>query len=40
VRKFLAANPGFKGFKICQPRIYVMLGERWIEFNQPRGNRR
>jgi hypothetical protein len=40
VRKFLAANPGFKGFKISQPRIYVKQGESWIEFNQPRGNRR
>jgi hypothetical protein len=36
VRKFIAANPGFKGFKIRQPRIYIKQDEKWVEFNPPR----
>ena len=41
VKRFLAANPGFsKGFRIQQPRVYVKQGEKWVEFNQQRGNRR
>lgn len=40
VRKFLADNPAFKGFRIRQPRIYVKQNDKWIEFNGPRGNRR
>ena len=41
VKKFLAANPSFgKRFKIQQPRIYVKQGDKWAEFNPPRGNRR
>lgn len=41
VKKFLAENPSFgKRFKIQQPRIYVKQGEKWVEFNPPRGNRR
>ena len=39
VKKFLATNPGFKQFKIQQPRIYIKQGEKWIEFN-PRGGKR
>jgi len=35
VRKFIAANPGFKGFKIRQPRIYIKQNEKWVEFNAP-----
>lgn len=35
VRKFIAANPGFKGFKIRQPKIYIKQDEKWIEFNPP-----
>ena len=40
VRKFLAANPGFKGFTIKQPRVYIKQNEKWIEFNGRRGGRR
>ena len=41
VKKFLAENPSFgKRFKIQQPRIYVKQGEKWVEFNPQRGNRR
>ena len=41
VRKFLAENPAFgKRFKIQQPRIYVKQGEKWLEFNPQRGNRK
>jgi hypothetical protein len=40
VRKFLAANPGFKGFTIRQPRVYIKQNDKWIEFNVPRGGRR
>ena len=36
VRKFVAANPGFKGFQIRQPRIYIKQNDKWIEFNPPR----
>jgi hypothetical protein len=36
VRKFVAANPGFKGFKIRQPRVYIKQDEKWVEFNPPR----
>ena len=38
VKKFLASNPAFgKGFKIRDPRIYVKQGDKWVEFNGPRG---
>jgi hypothetical protein len=37
IKKFLAANPGFKGFKIQQPRIYVKQNDKWVLFNPPRG---
>ena len=41
VKKFLAENPSFsKRFKIQQPRIYVKQGEKWVEFNPQRGNRK
>lgn len=40
VKKFLAENPGFKQFKIQQPRVYIRQGDKWIEFNPQRGNRR
>ena len=41
VKKVLAANPGFsKQFRIQQPRVYVKQGEKWIEFNPQRGNRK
>ena len=41
VKKFLAENPAFaKRFKIQQPRIYIKQGDKWAEFNPPRGNRR
>jgi hypothetical protein len=41
VKKFLASNPGFsKGFRIQQPRVYIKQGDKWIEFNPQRGNRR
>lgn len=36
VRKFVAENPGFKNFKIRQPRVYVKQGNKWVEFNPPR----
>ena len=36
VKKFLADNPGFKGFKIRSPRIYVKQNGTWVEFNAPR----
>lgn len=36
VRKFLAENPGFKGFRIRQPRIYIKQNDRWVEFNPRR----
>jgi hypothetical protein len=39
VKKVLAANPGFKGFKIRQPRIYIKQNDKWLEFNPPRGRR-
>ena len=39
VKKFIAENPGFKRFRIQQPRIYIKQGDKWMEFN-PRGNRR
>lgn len=35
VRKFIAANPGFKGFKIRQPRLYIKQNEKWVEFSPP-----
>jgi hypothetical protein len=35
VRKFIAANPGFKGFKIRQPKIFIKQGEKWVEFAPP-----
>lgn len=35
VRKFIAANPGFKGFRIRQPKIYVKQNEKWVEFAPP-----
>jgi hypothetical protein len=37
VRKFLAANPGFKGFQIRQPRIFIKQNNKWVEFNPRRG---
>jgi hypothetical protein len=40
VRKFVSENPGFKNFKIRQPRVYVKQGNQWVEFNPPRRNRR
>ena len=40
VRKFVAENPGFKNFKIRQPRVFVKQNNRWVEFNPRRGNRR
>ncbi len=40
VRKFLAANPGFKSFRISQPRIYIKQNDKWLEFNPQRGNKR
>ena len=41
VKKFLASNPAFgKGFRIREPRIYVKQGDKWVEFNVPRSNRR
>jgi len=37
VKKFLAANPGFrKGFRIQQPRVYIKQNDKWIEFNPQR----
>ena len=39
VRKVLAENPGFKGFRIRQPRVYIKQNDKWIEFNPQRGNR-
>ncbi|HSE16631.1 MAG TPA: hypothetical protein VLB46_06235 [Pyrinomonadaceae bacterium] len=41
VKKVLAANPGFsKGFRIQQPRVYIKQGDKWVEFNPQRGNKR
>jgi hypothetical protein len=37
VKKFIAENPGFKGFTIRQPRIYVRQNNKWMEFNPQRG---
>lgn len=37
VKKFLAENPGFKGFSIRQPRIYIRQNNKWMEFNPQRG---
>lgn len=37
IKRFLAANPGFKGFKIQQPRIYVKQNDKWVLFNPSRG---
>lgn len=37
VKKFLAENPGFKGFTIRQPRIYIKQNNKWLEFNPQRG---
>lgn len=37
VKKFLAENPGFKGFTIRQPRIYIKQENKWLEFNPQRG---
>ena len=37
VKKFIAANPGFKGFRIRQPRLYIKQNEKWVEFSPPRG---
>ena len=37
VKKFLAANPGFrKGFRIQQPRVYIKQNDQWVEFNPKR----
>ena len=35
VKKFIAANPGFKGFKLRQPKIYVKQNDKWVEFAPP-----
>ena len=35
VKKFIAANPGFKGFRLRQPRIYVKQNDKWTEFAPP-----
>ena len=40
VKKILAANPGFKGFRIQQPRVYIKQNDKWVEFNPQRGNKR
>ena len=37
VKKFIAENPGFKGFRIRQPRVYIKQNEKWLEFNPQRG---
>lgn len=37
VKKFLGENPGFKGFTIRQPRIYIKQNNKWLEFNPQRG---
>ena len=36
LNKFIAANPGFKGFTIRQPRLYVKQNNQWTEFKPPR----
>jgi len=37
VDRFLNANPAFrKSFTIRKPRVYVMQGGKWVEFNVPR----
>ena len=36
VKKFIAANPGFKGFKLRQPKVYIKQGDKWTEFATPR----
>ena len=38
VKKFIAANPGFRGFKIRQPQIYIKQNDKWVLFN-PAGRR-
>lgn len=35
VKKFIAANSGFKGFKIRQPKIYIKQNDKWVEFAPP-----
>jgi hypothetical protein len=35
VKKFIAANPGFRGFKLRQPKIYVKQNDKWVEFAPP-----
>ena len=41
IKKFLAGNPAFgKGFKIRDPRIFMKQGDKWVEFNVPRGTPR
>lgn len=35
VKKFIAANPGFKGFKLRQPKIYIKQNDKWVEFAPP-----
>jgi len=37
VKKFIAENPGFKGFRIRQPRVYIKQNDKWMEFNPQRG---
>ena len=32
VKKFIAANPGFKGFKLRQPKVFIKQGDKWTEF--------
>ena len=38
VKKFIAANPGFKGFKLRQPKVFIKQGDKWTEF-APQGRR-
>lgn len=35
VKKFIAANPGFKGFKIRQPKVFIKQNDKWVEFAPP-----
>ena len=37
VKKFIAENSGFKGFRIRQPRVYIKQNDKWMEFNPQRG---
>jgi hypothetical protein len=35
VKRFVSSSPGFKGFRITSPRIYVKQDNKWIEFRPP-----